>query len=33
MKTVFDIVTRDELISRIHSINVNTSRQWGKMSV
>ncbi len=33
MKTVFDQQTRDEIITRIHSLNENNMAQWGKMSV
>jgi hypothetical protein len=33
MKTIFDKATRDELIVRIHSLNENNVRQWGKMSI
>jgi Protein of unknown function (DUF1569) len=33
MKTIFDKTTREELISRINSLNENSSAQWGKMNV
>jgi len=33
MKSVFDKTTRDELISRINSLNENNIAQWGKMNV
>lgn len=33
MKTIFDKAIRDELISRINSINKNNTAQWGKMNV
>ena len=33
MKTVFDKIARDELTSRINSLNENKSAQWGKMNV
>jgi hypothetical protein len=33
MKSVFDKTTRDELINRIHSLNENSTAQWGKMNV
>jgi len=33
MKTVFDKATQDELISRINSLNENSTAQWGKMNV
>jgi hypothetical protein len=33
MKSVFDKSTRDELISRINSLDENSTAQWGKMSV
>jgi hypothetical protein len=33
MKTVFDKSTREELITRISSLNENSARQWGKMNV
>jgi len=33
MKTVFDQSTRDELISRIQSLNETSTAQWGKMNV
>lgn len=33
MKSVFDKITRDELISRINSLNENSTAQWGKMNV
>jgi Protein of unknown function (DUF1569) len=33
MKTIFDKVTRDELISRINTLNENSMAQWGKMNV
>ena len=33
MKSIFDKETRDELISRIHSLNENSTAQWGKMNV
>jgi len=32
MKTVFDENVRMELINRIHSVNANSSAQWGKMN-
>ncbi|MDB5129837.1 DUF1569 domain-containing protein [Mucilaginibacter sp.] len=32
MKTIFDKTTRDELISRINSLNGNNSAEWGKMT-
>jgi hypothetical protein len=32
MKSVFEKSTRDELISRINSINENSAAQWGKMN-
>jgi hypothetical protein len=33
MKTIFDIETRVELISRINSLNKDSAGQWGKMNV
>jgi hypothetical protein len=33
MKTIFDKTTRDEIISRINSLNENSTPQWGKMNV
>jgi hypothetical protein len=33
MKSVLDKATRDELISRINSLNENSTPQWGKMNV
>ncbi len=33
MKTVFDKITRDELISRINALNNNSTAQWGKMNI
>lgn len=33
MKTIFDKTTRDELISRINTLNENSTAQWGKMNV
>ncbi|MEO5944894.1 MAG: DUF1569 domain-containing protein [Ferruginibacter sp.] len=33
MKSVFEKETRDELISRINSLNENSTAQWGKMNV
>ena len=33
MKTIFDKVTRDELIGRISLLNVNSTAQWGKMNI
>ena len=33
MKTVFDKQTRDDLITRIDSLNKNSTAQWGKMNV
>jgi hypothetical protein len=33
MKTTFDKVTRDALISRINTLNENSTAQWGKMNV
>ncbi|HLK28312.1 MAG TPA: DUF1569 domain-containing protein [Puia sp.] len=33
MKSVFDKFTRDELITRISSLNENNKAQWGKMNV
>jgi hypothetical protein len=33
MKSVFDKTTRDELISRIESLNQNSTAQWGKMNL
>ena len=33
MKTIFDKTTRDELISRINTLNENSKAQWGKMTV
>jgi hypothetical protein len=32
MKTVFDKITRDELIKRIDSITDNSQAKWGKMN-
>lgn len=32
MKSVFDPSVRNELISRIHSVNANNPAQWGKMN-
>lgn len=33
MKTVYDKVTRDELIRRINTLHENSPAQWGKMKV
>lgn len=33
MKTIFEQATRDELISRINSLNENNVAQWGQMNV
>lgn len=33
MKTVFDKTTRDELISRMNTLNENSIAQWGKMNI
>ncbi len=33
MKTILDKSTRDELTARIHRINENSQRRWGKMTV
>ncbi|MGZ3755308.1 MAG: DUF1569 domain-containing protein [Mucilaginibacter sp.] len=33
MKTVFDKTTRDELVTRINSLNPDNKAQWGKMNV
>ena len=33
MKSVFDKTTRDELISRINSVNEQTKPQWGTMNL
>ncbi len=33
MKTVFDQATREELISRINTIDEHKTAQWGKMNV
>ena len=33
MKSVFDKTARDELITRINSLNENSTAQWGKMNV
>lgn len=33
MKTIFDNVTREELISRINMLHEDSTPQWGKMNV
>lgn len=33
MKSVFDKITRDELIKRINSLNESSKAKWGKMNV
>lgn len=33
MKSIFDKTTREEIISRINSLNENSTAQWGKMNV
>ncbi len=33
MKTVFDKTTRDELITRINTLNENSKAQWGEMNI
>jgi Protein of unknown function (DUF1569) len=33
VKTVFDKITRDELITRINKLNENSTAQWGKMNI
>jgi hypothetical protein len=33
VKTIFDKTTRDELITRINSLNENCTAQWGKMNI
>lgn len=32
MKTIFDQITRDELIARINAVNETSKAQWGKMN-
>ncbi|RYU90355.1 DinB family protein [Mucilaginibacter terrigena] len=32
MKTIFDKITRDELIDRINSLNGDNKAEWGKMN-
>lgn len=33
MKSILDKSTRDELISRIHQLDTNSTAQWGQMNV
>jgi len=33
VKTIFDKITRDELIGRINLLNENSIAQWGKMNI
>lgn len=33
MKTIFDKITRNELIIRINTLNENSTAQWGKMNI
>jgi hypothetical protein len=33
MKTLFDKTTREELITRINSVDENSTAQWGKMTL
>jgi hypothetical protein len=33
MKTIFDKITRNELINRINLLNKNSTAQWGKMNI
>ncbi len=33
MKSIFDVVTRSELINRINTLTENNSAKWGKMNV
>jgi hypothetical protein len=33
MKTIFDKVTRDELIKKINMLDENSKAQWGKMNI
>ncbi len=33
MKTIFDKITRDEVINRINSLDENSTAQWGKMNI
>jgi hypothetical protein len=33
MKNLFDSATREEILKRINSLNVQTKAQWGKMTV
>jgi hypothetical protein len=33
MKTIFDKITRDNLISRIKTLNENSAAEWGKMNI
>ncbi len=33
MKTIFDKLTRDELINRINTVNESSTAKWGKMSL
>jgi hypothetical protein len=33
MKTIFDQITRAELIARINTLDENSSAQWGKMTI
>lgn len=32
MKSIFDSITRNELVKRIESLNENSKAQWGKMN-
>lgn len=33
MKTIFDLTTRKELVSRINTLNENSKAEWGKMNI
>ena len=33
MKTIFDKITREELIGRINTLNENSVAEWGKMNI
>ena len=33
MKTIFDDITREQLIRRINTLNENSKPQWGKMNI
>jgi len=33
MKNIFDTVIKDEILNRLDNLNVNSNRNWGKMTI